>query len=150
MALLKHDGAASELTALIGAGTEFEGKLGFEGTVRIGGKLTGSITHGDMLIVDEGAQITADIACGSVVVCGGEVTGNIRATVSVELRQQAKVRGDIETPSLMIERGVLLQGQVRMATATAEAGPTRKASPAASTAGAGAPPPLPPLAAVNG
>lgn len=40
--------------------------------------------------------------------------GNIRAKVAVELRRPAKVRGDIESPSLSIEKGVVFQGRSSM------------------------------------
>ena len=148
MALLKrYDAASSELNALLGVGTEFEGKLGFLGAVRIDGHFSGAITHGDMLIVGEEATVVAEIECGSVVVCG-EVTGNIRARTSVELRQQAKVRGDIETPSLTIERGALFEGQIKMVKARAEV-PGTNAGLDVPAAGSG-PSSLPPLVAVNG
>lgn len=102
-----------ELNALLGKGAEFEGKLTFEGMVRIDGKFTGQITTNDMLVIGEGAKVSAEISCGSVVV-HGEVAGNIRAKTSVELHQPARVRGDIATPSLLVEKGVIFQGQSKM------------------------------------
>lgn len=99
---------------LLGQGAEFEGKLTFAGTVRIDAKFKGSIKTNDVLVVGERAKIDAEIACGTVIVYG-EVNGNISAKSAVELRQPAKVRGDIETPSLMIEKGVFFQGQSKMA-----------------------------------
>jgi cytoskeletal protein CcmA (bactofilin family) len=42
------------------------------------------------------------------------VVGNIRAKSSVELHQPARVRGNIETPSLMIDKGVIFEGQAKM------------------------------------
>ena len=117
MAMLKRDdttpGASTDLNALLGRGSEFEGKLTFEGTVRIDGKFTGSIMTGDVLVVGEGAKISAEITCGTIIV-HGEVNGNIRAKSSIELHHPAKVRGNIETPSLMIEKGVLFEGQAKM------------------------------------
>ncbi len=104
---------ASTLNALLGRGSEFDGKLAFEGAVRIDGKFTGAISTDDDLIIGEGAFVTAEITCGSVVV-HGEVTGNIRATSSVELRQPAHVKGEITTPSLMVEKGVIFEGQSKM------------------------------------
>lgn len=142
MALLKRDdGAANDLKALLGAGTIFEGKLSFEGAVRIDGKFNGSITNGDMLIVGEGATIVAEITCESIVVCG-EVTGDIRARNSVELRPQAKVRGDIETPSLIVERGALFEGHMEMAKAAVAPGTSANFDMATASAGTSAPPPL--------
>jgi cytoskeletal protein CcmA (bactofilin family) len=104
-------GASSDL--LLGAGAEFEGKLTFQGTVRIDARFKGSITTNDVLVVGEHARIDADITCGTIVV-HGEVTGNVHAKTAVELYQPAKVRGDIETPSITMEKGVVLQGALRM------------------------------------
>ena len=108
-----HQPADSALNALLGRGSEFDGKLNFEGTVRIDGMFTGEISTNDMLIVGEGAKVTADITCGSIIV-NGEVTGNIKATEMVELHKPAKVKGDITTPSLMVDKGVVFDGTSKM------------------------------------
>ena len=108
-----YSSSASDLNALLGKGSEFEGKLAFEGKVRIDGTFTGEISTNDLLQVGEGARIQAEITCGTIVV-EGEVVGNIKATQAVELRRPAKVHGDIMTPSLVIEKGVLFEGRSRM------------------------------------
>lgn len=104
-------GDASDLR--LGAGVELDGKLTFKGTVRIDAKFKGSIVTDDVLIVGERARIDAEIACGTVIV-EGEVHGSIRANSGVELHRSARVRGDIETPSLSVENGVFFDGTVRM------------------------------------
>jgi cytoskeletal protein CcmA (bactofilin family) len=120
MAMLKREdlpiaggGITGDLNALLGRGSEFDGKLTFEGTVRIDGKFTGSIITNDTLVVGEGAKLSAEVSCGTIIV-HGEVVGNIRAKNSVELHQPARVRGNIETPSLMIDKGVIFEGQSKM------------------------------------
>jgi cytoskeletal protein CcmA (bactofilin family) len=120
MAMLKREdspvipvGGSSDLNALLGRGSEFDGKLTFEGTVRIDGKFTGTIVTNDVLVVGEGAKIAAEITCGSIVV-HGEITGNIKAKVGVELHHPARVKGNVETPVLMVEKGVLFEGQTKM------------------------------------
>ncbi len=119
MAMLKLDDAAlpapvaGDLNALLGRGSEFEGKLTFEGTVRIDGKFNGTILTDDTLVVGEGAKVSAEVTCGTIIV-HGEVVGNIRARGAVELHQPARVRGNIETPSLMVDRGVVFEGQAKM------------------------------------
>jgi cytoskeletal protein CcmA (bactofilin family) len=105
--------ATNDLNALLGRGSEFDGKLAFEGTVRIDGTFTGEITTSDTLIVGEGAKVTAEIACGTIVV-HGEINGNIKASQAVELHKPARVKGDVSTPSLMIERGVVFKGRSEM------------------------------------
>jgi cytoskeletal protein CcmA (bactofilin family) len=105
--------SAGDLNALLGKGSEFEGKLAFEGKVRIDGTFTGEISTNDLLMVGDGAKVTAEISCGTVIV-EGEVIGNIKATSAVELRRPAKVHGDITTPSLVIEKGVVFEGRSKM------------------------------------
>ena len=102
---------ASDL--LLGRGARFEGKLTFQGTVRIDATFIGSIVTNDVLVVGEAARIDAEISCGTIVV-HGEVNGNIQAKTAVEIQRTGKVRGDLETPSLVIEKGALFQGAVRM------------------------------------
>ena len=105
--------SSADLNALLGKGSEFEGKLAFEGKVRIDGTFTGEISTNDLLQVGEGARVQAEITCGTIVV-EGEIVGNIRATQAVELRRPAKIHGDITTPSLVIEKGVIFEGRSRM------------------------------------
>jgi cytoskeletal protein CcmA (bactofilin family) len=103
--------ATSDL--LLGAGAEFEGKLTFRGTVRIDALFKGSIFTNDVLVVGEHARIDAEINCGTVIV-HGEVNGNIKAKSSVELLGTARVKGDVETPSVRLDKGATLNGAVKM------------------------------------
>jgi len=112
-------GASSDL--LLGAGAEFEGKLTFKGTVRIDARFKGSIVTNDVLVVGEHALIDAEITCGTVVV-EGEVNGNIKAKSAVELHKSAKVRGNVETSSLSVEKGAFLQGEMKMGPAEKKVG----------------------------
>jgi cytoskeletal protein CcmA (bactofilin family) len=133
MAMLKREELTSvptvtgDLNALLGRGSEFEGKLTFEGTVRIDGKFTGTIVTNDVLVVGEGAKIQAEINCGTIIV-HGEIQGDVKAKTAVELHHPARVKGNIETPSLMIEKGVSFEGQCKMD--AAEKGGARPFSPA--------------------
>ena len=112
-----------EINTLLGKGSEFDGKLTFEGTVRIDGRFTGTIVTNDTLVVGEGARVSAEVNCGTIIV-HGEVTGNIRAAVGVELHQPARVLGNIETPALMVARGVIFEGQCKMENAASGASKT--------------------------
>jgi cytoskeletal protein CcmA (bactofilin family) len=101
------------LNALFGADSQVNGRLRFEGAVQIDGTFTGSIITNDLLIIGERAKISADISCGSAVV-SGEVTGNITAIESVELRGHARVKGDVTTPALAIDKGAVFDGITKM------------------------------------
>jgi cytoskeletal protein CcmA (bactofilin family) len=104
---------AAEVTTLLGRGSEFEGKLSFEGTVRVDGKLSGEIFTDDVLIIGEGAEVSAEINVGAIII-QGTVHGNIHAKRSVEIHTPGRVRGNISTPSLCIDKGVIFDGQCQM------------------------------------
>lgn len=117
MAMLKREEPAvavvgSDLNALLGRGSEFEGKLTFEGTVRIDGRFTGTVVTKDTLVVGEGAQVNAEVTCGTLIV-HGTVTGNVKAA-TVELHPPARVNGNIETGALIVARGVTFNGNCKM------------------------------------
>jgi cytoskeletal protein CcmA (bactofilin family) len=105
---------ATEITALLGRGTQFEGKLHFEGRVRIDGSFKGEIRSDDTLIVGEGAEVHAEIDVATVIVRGGAVHGNIRAKTSIEVHAPGKIVGNLHSPSVFIDRGVEFQGSCRM------------------------------------
>jgi cytoskeletal protein CcmA (bactofilin family) len=117
MALGKREEEAvqrgGEANAVLGRGTEFQGKLTFEGEARIAGRFTGEILSKGRLQIDDGAHVQAEIAAGTVVV-SGEIVGNIKAGSVVELRASAHVKGNIETPALMVEKGVVFEGSCKM------------------------------------
>ena len=77
--------STASLNAMLGAGSVFEGKLHFEGQVRIDGTFTGEITTKDLLVIGEGAKVSATINCGSVEI-KGDITGHVNATESIVLR----------------------------------------------------------------
>jgi cytoskeletal protein CcmA (bactofilin family) len=108
----------SAVTGIIEHGCEFEGKLCFQGTVRIGGTFRGEIFTSDTLIVGEGARIYGDIEAGTVII-SGEVNGTVRAKHRVEIHRPAVFRGDILTPSLSVDEGVIFEGSSKMVHAVA-------------------------------
>lgn len=104
---------AGDVHTLLGKGSEFEGKLSFEGQVRIDGRYSGQISTKDTLVIGEGAKVTAEISAGTVIV-HGTVEGNIKASAMVELHPPARVKGSIETPALSVDKGVIFEGTSKM------------------------------------
>ena len=102
--------AAGEITTLLGRGAAFEGKLTFEGTVRIDGRFKGEVFSDDVLVIGEGAQVEATIDVGEVII-QGTVVGNITAKRSIEIHAPGRVKGDLHTPSLQIDKGVMFEGR---------------------------------------
>lgn len=101
---------ATEITALLGRGTHFEGKLDFEGRVRIDGSFRGQIRTAGVLIVGDGAEIDAEIEAGVVIVKGGSLQGNVHALESIELYVPARVSGTLRAPEIFMDKGVQFSG----------------------------------------
>ena len=106
----RREGLVGEINTLLGRGATFEGKLTFEGTVRVDGKLKGEVFSDDVLIVGEGAYVEAEIDIGEIII-QGTVVGNIRARRSIEVLAPGRVKGDLHTPSLQIDKGVIFEGR---------------------------------------
>ena len=99
----------SEVTALLEKGASFDGRLTFEGTVRIGGQFRGEIFTNDTLVINPGAQVEAQIEAETVIISGA-VKGNIFARRRVIMHPPAIFQGTVTTPSLRIDEGVLFEG----------------------------------------
>jgi cytoskeletal protein CcmA (bactofilin family) len=102
-----------EVHTLLGKGSEFEGKLTFEGQVRIDGKFSGQIFTKDTLVIGEGARVNAEINAGTVII-NGVVEGNVRATQLIELHPPGRMKGNLEAPSLSMDKGVIFEGTCKM------------------------------------
>ena len=114
-------GGSGGLSAFIDQGSEFEGKLSFRDTVRIDGRFRGEIASENTLIVGESGEIHATIRSNTVVV-SGLVEGDIIAARKVVLHKTARVTGNLETPSLVVEEGAALDGQIKMPGSDAKGG----------------------------
>ncbi|MBY0401870.1 polymer-forming cytoskeletal protein [Myxococcota bacterium] len=108
------------LTAFIDQGSEFEGKLSFRDTVRIDGTFTGEISSENTLIVGESGKIHATIKSVCVMV-SGTVDGDIQASSQIVLHKSAVVNGDLLAPTIVMEEGAQLNGNVRMGRAASNA-----------------------------
>ncbi len=98
---------------ILGAESTFEGHLTFQGTIRIDGNFKGEIATKDVLVIGQGAKVEAEIKVGAVVI-NGTVRGNIIAENSVEVHAPGRIYGNITTPVLTIDRGVIFEGQCVM------------------------------------
>jgi cytoskeletal protein CcmA (bactofilin family) len=98
-----------KVLALLGSGVHFDGKLTFDGTVRIDGHYEGEIDASGNLIIGRDAMLDARIRVTCVLI-SGEVRGHVQATRSIEILPQGKVYGTIEAPKIVIHEGGVLQG----------------------------------------
>jgi len=103
----------SEIKAFLGPGSKFEGKLFFDEIVRLDGSFKGEIISKDTLIIGETADIDGEVEVGTFIL-SGQFKGNVKAVTRVELRRPARFEGTIEAPVLVVEEGVVLNGNLSM------------------------------------
>jgi cytoskeletal protein CcmA (bactofilin family) len=97
----------------LGKNCEFEGKLSFQGEVRIDGRFQGKIDAKGSVVVGETGVLNADIRVSQALV-KGTVHGTIAAGERIELKARGQVIGDIEAPTVIMEKGAMLEGNCRM------------------------------------
>jgi cytoskeletal protein CcmA (bactofilin family) len=105
--------ASRDVQAHLGQGSRVEGKLTFEGSVRIDGQVDGEINAQESVILGESAEVTAQIIAATIIV-QGRVTGDLTARKRVELKAPASIAGNINTPCLVIHEGVIFEGHCSM------------------------------------
>ncbi len=105
--------AKDEINAFLGAGTNYQGKLFFEGSVRIDGNFTGEIKSEGTLIVGKEAKVQGQVQVGQLILSGC-FEGEIQAAKKVVIHKTGNLQGSMNTPCLVIEEGAVLEGQVSM------------------------------------
>ena len=109
------------LSGFVGSGTVITGEASFKSMLRVDGRFSGRISSaGGALIVGAGGQVDANIEV-AVATIHGVVNGDIIASDRIELGRAAKLNGNIQTPSLMIEQGAIFEGSCKMVKAADKA-----------------------------
>ena len=99
-----------EANTTIGENSAFEGRFVVQGNLRIDGTFEGKSLVVDQLQIGEKAKVKTTITATSVVV-EGLVIGNVTANRRILLLSTARVLGDLKTPELIIQDGVILEGR---------------------------------------
>lgn len=99
--------------SLLDAPLSVTGDLETTGSLRIEGKLEGSILGADSVVVGVGSRIAGDVHARELIV-GGTITGNVHASERVELQATAVVTGDVHTGSILVQEGGVVNGRVLM------------------------------------
>jgi cytoskeletal protein CcmA (bactofilin family) len=114
------------LSGFVGGGTVVTGEANFKALMRVDGQLSGRITSSTgTLIVGANGKVDANIEV-AVAMIHGTVNGDIIASQRLELGRAAKLTGNIQTASLMIEPGALFEGSCKMIKVSAAAGAPAK------------------------
>src|SRR3954454_575870 len=106
-------GSAGSGYSLLDSQLALTGDLDTSGSLRIDGKLEGSIRRADTVVLGVGASMSGDVNAREVVI-GGTIIGNVSASERVELQATAIVTGDIVTQTILVQEGGVVNGRVLM------------------------------------
>ena len=124
---LARDIKEGTLSGYVGSGTVVTGEATFKAMMRIDGHLSGRISSSSgTLVVGTNGKVDANIEV-AVATIHGIVNGDVIATQRLELGRAAKVNGNIQSPSLVIEQGAIFEGSCKMTQVSAAADKNKKA-----------------------
>jgi cytoskeletal protein CcmA (bactofilin family) len=100
---------SDEKTSILSSHLSFDGTLKFSGKVVIDCEFRGSVATDDTLVVGPAGRLEAEIAAG-IVEIAGKLRGNIKARTRVKILSGGEVHGNIETPTISMDEGVMFEG----------------------------------------
>ena len=104
----------SSVSTLLGSDANMVGTIEFRDTIRLDGNVKGKIFGNDgTVVIGEKAVVDAEIVVETAIIMG-EVNGTIDAKKRIEVYPPARVVGDIQAPTVLIESGVMFDGNCTM------------------------------------
>ncbi len=109
---------------ILGNGTKFKGNLKVAGSLRIDGEFDGDMSVSETLIIGKTGKLKGTIRAKNSII-GGNIAGNLTTKEKVELQSGACFDGDLVCKKLIIEEGVLFDGNCRMTEKKTETAETK-------------------------
>lgn len=106
-------GASSDVVSIIGPGMRVDGDCATEGTLRVEGRVDGSVQADKAVVVGTDGAVVGDIRTQDAVIAG-RVEGSITADSRLELQASSRVKGDIRSRRVRIEEGGVVEGRIEM------------------------------------
>jgi cytoskeletal protein CcmA (bactofilin family) len=103
----------TERTSVLGPTLRFKGELHADEELLIRGQIEGSITHTQRITVCSEGVVKASIRA-QIIAVEGTVEGDLQAEKSVQVKETARLKGNIHAPSVSIVDGAQFNGNIVM------------------------------------
>jgi cytoskeletal protein CcmA (bactofilin family) len=111
---MKKDKKIDAVSTFLGNDANFDGTINFKGTIRLDGRVKGKIaSDGGTVIIGDKATVDAEIAVETVII-KGSVNGRIQAKDRIEAYPPARIVGELQAPTVIIDSGVVFNGNCSM------------------------------------
>jgi cytoskeletal protein CcmA (bactofilin family) len=94
------------------------GDVSSDGTIRVEGRVDGSITAAKSVVVGKDGTVKGDISTQDAIIAG-KVNGSVAAESRIELQATCRVQGDIRSRRVKLDEGGQVDGQLHMGAAKA-------------------------------
>lgn len=102
-----------DAVSIVGPGMEIVGEIKCDGTVRIEGRVEGSIEASKSVVVGRDGNVAGDITTRDIVIAGS-VAGTITGEGRVELQDTCQVEGNVHSPRIQLDEGGQVDGRLHM------------------------------------
>ena len=104
---------AIDFASVIGEGSIYRGALEGAGDYLVQGSVEGECALDGTLVLGAHGRWVGNITA-TMVVIAGEVEGHVTAHIKLELKDGARIRGDIASPVIAIAAGAAYEGEIRL------------------------------------
>ncbi len=104
--------------SVIGSGMKITGDIETTGAVKIDGIIEGCIRGAKQVILGRTGAIHGDVLADEAVLAG-TVVGSVATAERVEIQSSCSIQGDVQTKSIVVLEGGVINGTVRMEAASA-------------------------------
>jgi cytoskeletal protein CcmA (bactofilin family) len=122
-----------DVVSIIGPGMKIVGDCSSDGTIRVEGKVEGSVNAGKSVVVGKDGVVKGNISTQDAIIAG-TVDGSVTAESRVELQASCRVQGDIRSRRVKLDEGGQVDGQLHMG-ASAAARPSSSGTSSGSSSG---------------
>lgn len=101
--------------SIIGPGMQITGDLVTDGTVRIEGRVDGTVRAGKAVVLGKEGEVVGNIVTQDAVI-GGRISGSVIAESRLELQSTSVIEGEIRARAehLQLEEGARFNGNIKM------------------------------------
>lgn len=111
-----------DVVSIIGPGMKVVGDCSSDGTIRVEGRVDGSVSAAKSVVVGKDGMVKGDISTQDAIIAG-KVSGSVSAESRIELQATCRVQGDIRSRRVKLDEGGQVDGQLHMGAAGSSASP---------------------------
>ena len=116
-----------DVVSIIGPGMRIVGDCSSDGTIRVEGRVEGSVAAAKSVVVGKEGEVVGDIRTQDAIIAGS-VTGSVAAESRIELQATCRIKGDIQSRRVKLDEGGQVDGKFHMGVRAGDSGKARHKS----------------------